>query len=144
MKNKIATVFVTILLSGCGMPNDLGVSSDGQLKLPPSTPNCISSQASIEDKEHYMQPWTYDDPKETMQKLVQCIDEFGDTEIILSEDNYIQAVFTTGWMRWQDDVEFYLDTTNKLVHFRSASRIGYGDHGVNRKRMERLKELYNN
>ncbi len=132
------------LLFSCGIPNGLGVSEAGRLKNPPSTPNCVSSQAQPEDRVHYMEPWSYDNFEYTREKLISCIHDFGDTKIVSSDSNYIHAVFTTGWMRWKDDVEFYLDREEQLIHFRSASRIGYGDHGVNRKRMKRLKELYLN
>jgi len=132
------------ILFSCGIPNGLGVSKAGRLKNPPSTPNCVSSQALPEDRVHYMEPWSYDNFEYAREKLISCIHDFGDTKIISSETNYIHAVFTTGWMRWKDDVEFYLDREEQLIHFRSASRIGYGDHGVNRKRMKRLKELYLN
>jgi uncharacterized protein (DUF1499 family) len=35
-------------------------------------------------------------------------------------------------------VEFYVDEAAGLIHFRSASRLGEGDMGVNRQRMEML------
>ena len=41
--------------------------------------------------------------------------------------------------RFTDDVEFYVDNTAKVIHFRSASRVGRGDMGVNRKRMDKLR-----
>jgi len=41
-----------------------------------------------------------------------------------------------------DDVEFHLDEATQTAHFRSASRIGYSDLGVNRKRMEEFTSLY--
>jgi uncharacterized protein (DUF1499 family) len=38
-----------------------------------------------------------------------------------------------------DDVEFYVDGSQKVIHLRSASRVGYWDLGVNRKRMESIR-----
>jgi uncharacterized protein (DUF1499 family) len=46
-------------------------------------------------------------------------------------------------MRFVDDVEFLFDDTNKKIHVRSASRVGYSDMGVNRKRVEELRKLLN-
>jgi len=43
-------------------------------------------------------------------------------------------------MRFVDDVEFYFDEKEKMVHIRSASRLGKGDMGVNRKRMELIRK----
>ena len=45
-------------------------------------------------------------------------------------------------MRYVDDVEFYINEKNKIIHFRSASRIGYSDLGVNRKRMEEIVKMF--
>jgi uncharacterized protein (DUF1499 family) len=38
-------------------------------------------------------------------------------------------------------VEFLFDDEAKTIHFRSGSRTGYGDLGVNRKRMEEIRFL---
>ena len=35
-----------------------------------------------------------------------------------------------------------LDDKEKLIHFRSAARMGWSDMGVNRKRMRKIRELY--
>ena len=40
-----------------------------------------------------------------------------------------------------DDVELRLDAGGKAIYVRSASRVGKSDLGVNRKRVERLREL---
>jgi uncharacterized protein (DUF1499 family) len=45
-------------------------------------------------------------------------------------------------MRFHDDLEFYFDDENKFVHFRSSSRIGYSDMGLNRARYKSLMESY--
>ena len=41
-----------------------------------------------------------------------------------------------------DDSELRLDAAGKAIHVRSASRVGKGDLGVNRKRVERLRNLF--
>jgi uncharacterized protein (DUF1499 family) len=60
------------------------------------------------------------------------------------EDHYIHAEFTSAVFRFMDDVEFYFDSGAKIIHMRSASRIGYSDFGVNRQRMEEVRLLFNN
>jgi uncharacterized protein (DUF1499 family) len=45
-------------------------------------------------------------------------------------------------MRYRDDVEFWLDTESQQVHYRSSSRAGYSDMGLNRKRYNKIAELY--
>ena len=44
-------------------------------------------------------------------------------------------------MGFVDDVEF-LFPKEKIIHVRSASRIGYSDFGANRRRVEHLRELF--
>lgn len=132
------------LLFSCGTPRGLGVSPDGKLKSVPKSPNCVSSQAEPDDRTHYMPAWDYADLNEAFRKIEQCIIDFGNTTVIKADSNYIHVVFVTGWMKWNDDVEFYFNENSKQIHFRSASRIGYSDHQVNRKRMKRLKEMFYN
>lgn len=70
--------------------------------------------------------------------LKSRIEAYPRTEVISENSNYIYAEFTSLIMRYVDDVEFYFDEKTKLLHFRSASRLGTGDLGVNRKRIETL------
>jgi len=44
-------------------------------------------------------------------------------------------------LRFIDDVEFVFDDATKMIQFRSASRTGYSDLGVNRRRMEEIRTL---
>ncbi|MBR1705063.1 MAG: DUF1499 domain-containing protein, partial [Clostridia bacterium] len=38
--------------------------------------------------------------------------------------------------------EFYFDDANQRIEFRSGSRTGFGDFGVNRKRYDTIKAAY--
>lgn len=58
----------------------------------------------------------------------------------VSDDNYIHAEFTSSIFRFVDDVEFYFETAEKIVQVRSASRKGYYDWGVNRRRIEKIRK----
>lgn len=62
------------------------------------------------------------------------------TRIVEESENYLRVEFTTAIMRYVDDVEFLIDDSAGVVHFRSASRVGYSDMGANRKRMTAFKE----
>ncbi|MBL4703630.1 MAG: DUF1499 domain-containing protein [Flavobacteriales bacterium] len=143
---KLTLIFGTLIMLGylmsCGMPKGIGIGDNGKLKEPPKTPNCVSTQADTSDHTHYMEAWTFDQLSSAKEKILKAIEDFGNTKVISQSDRYIHAVFTTGWMKYRDDVEFYFDENEKLIHFRSASRVGIGDMGVNRKRMKRLKEMY--
>ena len=56
--------------------------------------------------------------------------------------DYLYATYTTPLMRFVDDVEFWLDPTAPVIHVRSASRIGHGDRGLNRARIEALRARF--
>jgi uncharacterized protein (DUF1499 family) len=121
-------------------PNNLGVT-DGKLAACPSSPNCVSSQALKGDVEHYIMPLTYSkNPSETMTALKGVITDMERTEIISESDTYLYAEFTSALMGFVDDVEFYLDDQAGVIHVRSASRLGQSDLGVNRKRIENIRE----
>jgi uncharacterized protein (DUF1499 family) len=63
------------------------------------------------------------------------------TRLIREDAAYLHFEFTSLLLRFVDDVEFLFDDDTKTVHFRSASRIGYSDLGVNRRRMEEIRAL---
>lgn len=108
----------------------------------PKTPNCVSTMAPKEDK-HYISPISYNSSQEeAVEKIIQIIDSFKRATIIVKDLNYIHAVFSTKLLRFKDDVEFYFD--DKIIHFKSASRIGSNDLGANRKRMEKIRKLNSN
>ena len=144
LKNIISSVFIYSLLlfsSGCSgtRPDNLGVN-DGKLAPCPSTPNCVCSQSDQSDNEHYIQPFSYSGSKEkTKEKLLAAILNSSGSKIIKNDSDYIYAEFTTLIMRFKDDVQFYFDDSSKIIHIKSASRLGSGDLGVNRKRMEDIR-----
>jgi len=57
-------------------------------------------------------------------------------------DDYLYAVFTTPLFGFCDDVEFFVAADDGVVHVRSQSRLGYGDGGVNRKRVEAIRRKW--
>jgi len=120
--------------------NQIGIT-DGKLAPCPKSPNCVSTQVS--DKKHVIQPFKYSlTLKEAKLKILVIIKSLKRTRIINETENYIHAEFRTRTFKFVDDVEFYFDDTEKIIHFRSASRVGWSDMGVNRKRMENIRKLY--
>ena len=118
-------------------PSNLGMR-DGKLAPCPSTPNCVCSQS--EDAGHKIEPLTYKStPEVAFTQLKQAIASQPRTKIITQSPNYLYAEFTSAIMKFVDDVEFYLDEDAKVIHVRSASRLGQSDLGVNRKRIETIR-----
>jgi len=111
------------------------------LKPCPSSPNCVWSRAT--DERHAIEPLRlHQTAPKTVQTLKEIITAYPRTTIITALDNYIHAEFRTH-LGFVDDVEFLIDEAAGVVHVRSASRIGYWDFGANRKRIEKLRHMYN-
>lgn len=109
----------------------------------PDSPNCVSTQAPSTDNTHAIVPIAYTGEREAaQQRLLAVIQAMPDATIITAEREYIYVEFRSRLLRFVDDVEFYLDDTAKLIHFRSASRLGRGDLGVNRRRMEEIRRRF--
>ncbi len=123
-------------------PKNLGVKN-GNLPKCPQTPNCVSSQS--QDVTHKVEPLTYDSSeKEALNQLKTIIKETDNAEIIKTSPRYLYAQYTSRIMGFVDDVEFYLEPNKKVIHVRSASRIGESDLGVNRRRVEGIREEFQN
>jgi len=121
-------------------PKTLGVIN-GKLSQVPDTPNGVSTQTNDQSKS--VDPLPY---KETREESVAVIKKvvmaYGGGQIKEETSNYLYVVFTTGRMKYKDDAEFYFDDASTLIHFRSASRIGYSDMGLNAERYHTISELY--
>ena len=107
----------------------------------PGTPNCVSSQEK--NLQHRIQPITFKDSLElAKERLHRVLNSMRGTRIITQEDEYWHVEFTTQLLRFIDDVEFYFDGSQSLIHLRSASRQGYWDLGVNRRRVETIRSRF--
>lgn len=114
--------------------------SGGMLKTCPATPNCVCSEPSGGD--NAIAPLHYTgDATRAWQRLSGTIARAGGTVHTVA-DGYLWATFTTPLFRYVDDVEARLDEASSVIHIRSASRVGYSDFGANRKRVERLRRLF--
>ena len=78
---------------------------------------------------------------EAKEALKAAIATLPRTKLVEEHESYLHYEFTSLLLRFVDDVEFLFDENTKTVHFRSASRLGYSDLGVNRKRMELVRAL---
>lgn len=142
MTSGIFLLIMIFFISCSGSrPLTLGVVN-GKLSDCPATPNCVNSFASETDDIHFISPLKIQDSTqnivENLKSLLLTLDR---VKIINHTENYMYAEFTSKYFRFVDDVEFYLDADNKLIHVRSASRLGSGDLGVNRKRIEEIRRL---
>lgn len=120
-------------------PTNLGVK-DGKLAACPASPNCICTQ--VEDVGHHMDAIRITgSTADALAKLKQAIATMPRAKIVTESADYLHVECTSLIFRFVDDVEFWIDGPNQTIHFRSASRVGHGDLGVNRKRMEAIRKV---
>ena len=125
-------------------PTDLGVR-DGKLKPPSMTENSVTSQAALypdhpQRKYADIAPLALKgDGPATLAKIKAIVESMDGAKVIKSEPGYLYAQFTSKLMKFVDDVEFWFDPAAKAIQVRSASRVGRGDLGVNRKRIEAVR-----
>lgn len=111
-----------------------------QLAPCPSSPNCVSTQT--QDEGHAIAPFRYRKSRaEAKEALKEVIRPLSRVKLVEEDESYLHYEFTSLLFRFVDDVEFVFDDETKTIHFRSASRTGYGDLGVNRARMEQVRSL---
>ena len=136
MKQKILSMLLALpLLSACAgeRPENIGVQA-GQLAACPDSPNCVSSFESSD--EHGIAPLAT-----ALEKIEAVLVGLDEANIVSASENYLYAEFTSSLMGYVDDVEFIYDAESGITHVRSASRLGQSDFGVNRDRIERIREL---
>jgi uncharacterized protein (DUF1499 family) len=138
-----AAAFAAIFFSCSGTrPSNVGVK-EGVLAPCPGSPNCVSSQAPVSDKEHYIAPIKYAGTlADAKKKLVKVIESMKRARIVTDKGDFIYAQYTSALFRFVDDVEFYFNDAEKIIQVRSASRLGYGDMGVNRRRVEEIRRRF--
>jgi uncharacterized protein (DUF1499 family) len=140
----IALFFIVVVLlavSSCTSNPPKVQLVDGRLRACPKSPNCVSSESDsassqIEPLSFKVRPEkAWDNLKETIRELGGKIQEEG--------DDYLWTTFTSRLFRFVDDVEFRMVSSDGIIHVRSGSRVGYSDLGVNRRRVEKLRTLFN-
>ena len=119
---------------------NLGVR-DGKLAPCPATPNCVSSQAA--DPGQSVDPLRFSgSPRDAMARLKVIVNTMPRTRIVSETPVYLHVEFTSSLFRFVDDVEFLVDEAGGAIHVRSASRVGSSDLGVNRKRVEAIRQAW--
>ena len=55
---------------------------------------------------------------------------------------YVRAEAQTRWLKFTDDLEFWVNPEHQVIELRSASRLGQMDFAANRNRIEALRSAY--
>jgi len=109
----------------------------GPLADCPESPNCVCTQATRQSQT--MPAIRFGGEASTaIARIAEDATNWPRAHIVSHRPNYLHLTFHSLLFRFVDDVEFFADDSTHLLHFRSASRLGYSDLGVNRRRMEKL------
>jgi len=143
----LAVLVIAVGQLGClqgRAPTDLG-ARDGRLKPPSMSENSVTSQAVLYP-DHPQRNYAAIAPlplkgggPPTLVKIKAIVEAMDGATVIKSEPGYLYAQFTSRLMKFVDDVEFWFDPAANVIQVRSASRVGRGDMGVNRKRIEAVR-----
>ena len=119
-------------------PTDLGTRTN-RLAPCPASPNCVASDAP--DGDHAIAPLALAAPADEAWSAARAaLAALPRTRIVAETDDYLHAECSSALFRFVDDIELQLISAEGIIAVRSASRVGYGDMGVNRRRVEDLRE----
>ena len=135
-----------------GQRPELGVV-DGRLQPPSPTPNSVSSQTHLHPG-HPQAAYAAVEPlplkaagvAASLRVLVGVLQALPGVTVVEQKDNYLRAQAQTRWLKFIDDLEFWIDPQvnpqQARIEVRSASRLGRKDFGVNRQRLEAIRAAY--
>lgn len=114
-------------------PEDKSTFDGSTLAKCPDKPNCVSSFNDKSSK-NYIEPLKVDKLNFSLENV-----DTKNFQLVKKEPNYLYLTDTSKIFGFIDDIELLYNEEERLIHFRSASRVGYSDMGKNRKRVEALK-----
>lgn len=107
----------------------------------PKSPNCVCSDC--DSPKHLIEPIRYVGAREqAMKALVAHLGQLSRVNVRKVEGRYLHATFSSKLFRFVDDVEFLFCDQSTIIKVRSASRVGWSDFGVNRKRIDELRSVF--
>jgi uncharacterized protein (DUF1499 family) len=131
---------LSLLLACTTVKSTASGGHDDKLPPCPASPNCVSSDAT--DEAHRVEPYRLlVAPQQGWQALLEVVAALPRTTVITKTEEYLHAESRSALFGFVDDVEFQLRPADKTIAVRSASRVGYWDLGVNRRRVEQSREL---
>lgn len=130
-------MFLTFFVFGSLMSNS-PLSIDSPC---PDKPNCVSTLAVSDN--HQIRPIFFKGAIDDAQAKLANILKSQSAELVSDDGNVWHYVFTSSIMKFKDDFFVRFDDQEKKIDLRSSSRKGYYDFGVNRKRVEKIRELFN-
>jgi uncharacterized protein (DUF1499 family) len=139
LRSILPVLPLLFVLIACSTTPPVGGLMDGHLRPCPKRPNCTTSDSGISSS---VAPISFHaSPEKAWQQMQILIQELGG-EIGEIRPTYLWATFTSRLFHFIDDVELRMEPQENLIHIRSGARVGYSDFGVNRKRIEKIRQLF--
>lgn len=137
----IVSLMLLVIIFACsGNRGERNTSASSGILDCSDTPNCVSSLAK--NPKYRVEPFILrNDPQISWYMVLKTIGSLPRTTIVTQNDTEIHAECRSMIFRFVDDLMLRLSPSKGIVHIRSASRIGYSDFGVNRRRVENLREI---
>ena len=137
----IALLFwLGIILMPSSRPENLGVV-EGKLRGCPDSPNCVSTEAV--DESHHVPGIAFSGSvADAHNRLVRIMSQMPRTTLVTENENYLHFECRSRLFRFVDDLEFLIDPDTRVIQVRSASRVGYSDLGVNRARVNQVRDAF--
>lgn len=102
-------------------------------------PNFVCSQDGT-SRFHYVPPLPCGEvPEQTFARVADLLRQMPRTVILEATDAYLHVLCRSLIFRFPDDLKCLLSPREQVIHVSSASRYGFHDMGVNRRRVERLR-----
>lgn len=123
------------------LPLAQGLAQNNPLPACPKSPNCFRSE--VDTKRAIKQVFSYSgELGAAQQQLIQLLSTYPGAKHEGTTAEKIAFSFTTKVGKFTDNVVFYFDEKNKWIHFRSASEVGWSDMGANKRRMKKVRKLW--
>jgi uncharacterized protein (DUF1499 family) len=134
-------IAIAAVLTGCaGKGKDEDMNQLHRLSGCSDLPNCVSSKS--EDPKYYVAPMQLvGDSANQWVAIEDVVNRLPRSRIVTATDRYLHVTLQSRVFGFIDDLELELDPQTKMISIRSASRKGYFDLGVNRRRVENLRKL---
>jgi uncharacterized protein (DUF1499 family) len=103
-------------------------------------PNWVSSTVPASDAKHHVAPIAIaGDAAQAWAALESAIAAMPRATIVVRTPGYLHAQFASKGLGFVDDAEFALDGPARVIHVKSAARLGIRDFSVNRDRVEAIR-----
>ena len=132
-------VIATMILPSCSSPRPPQAGGPG-LSPCRSAPNCVASDAR--DERHAIAPLSFQSAgADSWSQVRAAVLSLRRSRLVEERAHYLRVECRSSLFGFVDDLELELRPNDHLIAVRSAARRGYYDFGVNRRRVEKLREL---